>query len=341
MDCYTVMLVGDERSPVRRYQIPKRRIRQCIWGVAGFVLVLLIGTGDYWRLRANNRELGELRVLSSEQAEQIDFFEQELARVQGQLDRVRDFERKVRIIANLPGAAAAGGAEVTELAPPVPEGAEVPEEMLMVPAGVPVDPGRGGPESGPLSDLGPDAVEDDAAVAAGLSTAEARHVQILARQADGLAGRAEHRASALEELLAQLEDKRTRLASLPSIWPARGWLTSRFGPRISPFTGRRQMHEGIDIAARIGTPVVAPADGRVSFAGRKGPLGNTVIIDHGFGVRTYYGHNSELHVKKGDRVERGQLLASIGNSGRSTGPHLHYTVRVNGKNRDPLNYIFD
>ena len=142
-------------------------------------------------------------------------------------------------------------------------------------------------------------------------------------------------------LLDELEDKRQRLVSMPSIWPAKGWLTSRFGPRVSPFTGRKQLHAGIDIAAASGTSIYAPARGRVSFVGRKGPLGKTLVLDHGFGVKTVYGHTQAIHVSTGETVERGQEIAAIGSTGRSTGPHLHYVVEVNGKARDPLDYIFD
>jgi murein DD-endopeptidase MepM/ murein hydrolase activator NlpD len=152
---------------------------------------------------------------------------------------------------------------------------------------------------------------------------------------------AEGRGDSLEQLLEQLEDKRVKLASMPSIWPARGWLTSRFGPRVSPFTGRTQQHSGLDIASRRGTPIISPAEGRVSYVGRKGPLGNALVINHGFGVKTFYGHTEKIFVKPGQKVERGDQIASIGSSGRSTGPHLHYVVEVAGKPRNPLNYIFD
>ena len=127
----------------------------------------------------------------------------------------------------------------------------------------------------------------------------------------------------------------------PFYQPTRGWLTSRFGPRISPFTGRRHRHAGIDIAARNGTPITAPARGRVVSISTRGPLGNSVTIDHGFGVKTFYGHNDEIFVNVGSEVDRGQKIASVGSTGRSTGPHLHYSVQINGKARDPLNYIFD
>ena len=101
------------------------------------------------------------------------------------------------------------------------------------------------------------------------------------------------------------------------------------------------MHAGLDIAATSGTPVVAPARGRATFVGNKGPLGRALVIDHGFGVKTMYGHTSEIFVKAGATVERGQKIAAIGSTGRSTGPHLHYVVEVNGIPRNPLDYIFD
>jgi murein DD-endopeptidase MepM/ murein hydrolase activator NlpD len=175
----------------------------------------------------------------------------------------------------------------------------------------------------------------------GLTSLGARQVSTLSEAAEVLGIRADERGTSLEALVGALEQKRNRLASMPSVWPAKGWLTSRFGPRVSPFTGRRQRHAGIDIASRSGTPIQSPARGRVASVGSRGPLGKSITIDHGFGVKTLYGHTKEIFVKVGDTVERGQKIAAIGSTGRSTGPHLHYGVHVNGKARDPLNYIFD
>jgi murein DD-endopeptidase MepM/ murein hydrolase activator NlpD len=166
-------------------------------------------------------------------------------------------------------------------------------------------------------------------------------VSYLRLEAERLGLVADHRALSLKDLVDRLEDKHHRLASSPAIWPVRGWLTSRFGPRISPFTGRRQFHAGLDIAGARGMEIVAPARGRVEFVGQKGPLGNMVAIDHGFGIRTQYGHNDKVLVKRGEMVERGQVIARLGNSGRSTGPHLHYAVQLNGKAVDPIDFIFD
>ena len=101
------------------------------------------------------------------------------------------------------------------------------------------------------------------------------------------------------------------------------------------------MHEGLDIGASIGTPILAPADGTITFSGKKAGFGNFVQIDHGYGIESVYAHNSSNHVRKGDIVNRGQLIAKVGNTGNSTGPHLHYEIRVNGTPVDPFYYILD
>jgi murein DD-endopeptidase MepM/ murein hydrolase activator NlpD len=285
MDHFTLIVVSDDRSPVRRYQVPTVWLQRAIWGAAAVGLIFALATWDYWRKWADNSELDGLRIETAEQQEQIDHFERTLANVESQLARVQDLERKVRIIANLPGAAAVGGAEVTELVPSGSQG-QAPEE-LMLPAGVPIDrlkmTGQGGDHTPqPLSRL-----SEEEAWSQGLSTEGARYVRALDGRALALGEHAEGRSGSLELLLGQLEDKRVKLASMPSIWPARGWLTSRFGPRVSPFTGRSQHHSGIDIASREGTSIVAPADGRVVYVGRKGALGNALVVNHGFGSRPF------------------------------------------------------
>lgn len=142
-------------------------------------------------------------------------------------------------------------------------------------------------------------------------------------------------------LLDDLEAKRSLLASTPSIIPTSGWISSRFGRRKSPFTGLKELHKGLDIANREGTPVIAPADGVVTFAAPKGLLGNMVVIDHGHGMSTRYGHCGKLLKKPGDAVSRGDVIAHMGNTGRSTGPHLHYEVRLNGVQVNPEKYMFN
>ncbi len=144
-----------------------------------------------------------------------------------------------------------------------------------------------------------------------------------------------------QRLMEFFQDQQTLLASTPSVWPVRGWVTSGFGRRKSPFSKRQVMHPGIDIATKTGTPIAAPADGTISFSGTKGAFGKVVVIDHGYSYTTFYGHCSKLNKKLGDKVKRGDIIAYVGNSGRSTGPHLHYEVRVNGVTVDPTKYILD
>ncbi len=145
-----------------------------------------------------------------------------------------------------------------------------------------------------------------------------------------------------QDLVVSLEDQKSFLAATPSIRPTvGGWLSSRFGYRTSPFTGRREFHKGLDIAARVGTSIIAPASGVVTFTGKKGSYGLVLIINHGHGVVTRYGHLKKSMIKVGDRVKRGEKVALVGSSGRSTGPHVHYEVNVNGIPVNPEKYILD
>ena len=158
-------------------------------------------------------------------------------------------------------------------------------------------------------------------------------------------GKLEYESVLQEEKYSALSDylsaQSSLLASTPAILPAHGWLTSAFGDRIDPFTGKVRRHHGLDIAARIGTPIVAPADGMVTFAGRKAGYGLMLVLDHGYGITTRYGHLNKILVSHGSQVNRGMLVAALGNTGRSTGPHLHYEVRLNGIPVNPKKFILD
>lgn len=144
-----------------------------------------------------------------------------------------------------------------------------------------------------------------------------------------------------ESLFKYIKEQQNILASTPAIRPATGWTTSRFGYRISPFTGRREFHKGFDIANRKGTSIIATANGTVTFAGKKGAFGNVVVIDHGHGMVTRYAHTEKMLVKRNDKVKRGDTIALIGNTGRSTGNHVHYEVHLNGIPINPEKYILN
>jgi murein DD-endopeptidase MepM/ murein hydrolase activator NlpD len=192
----------------------------------------------------------------------------------------------------------------------------------------------------PLAGVG--GVEGDALEPQRLSglTRAQRHRRLLG-SLDQLASNAGEQKQSLVALVSHLESQSARLSATPSIAPARGWITSDFGYRESPFTGRREFHRGLDIAAREGTPIVVPANGRVVFAGEDRALGRSVVVRHGYGIETTYGHLAQVDVKVGADVRRGDRVGLMGSTGRSTGPHLHYQIKVNDKPVDPQNYILD
>lgn len=136
-------------------------------------------------------------------------------------------------------------------------------------------------------------------------------------------------------------DQRVLLASTPSVWPVRGYLSAGFGQRPDPFTGQRDFHSGIDISTPTGTKVLAPADGVVVSCAARGGYGNALILDHGFGVVTRYAHLDGFNVRPGQRVRRGDVVGFVGNTGRSTAPHLHYEVWVRDQAQNPIHFILD
>jgi murein DD-endopeptidase MepM/ murein hydrolase activator NlpD len=147
------------------------------------------------------------------------------------------------------------------------------------------------------------------------------------------------RRESQEEIQGFLNDQRSMLSAVPEGWPTKGWLTSTFGLRTSPFTGRKKLHEGYDIAARTGTSVHVTADGVVTRSETTPGYGKLVVVDHGYGYRTYYGHNSKILVRAGQRVKRGDKISEVGNTGRSTGSHVHYEIRRNNVPVSPKKFI--
>ena len=141
------------------------------------------------------------------------------------------------------------------------------------------------------------------------------------------------------ELKKYVATQRSLLASCPTAWPVRGWITSRFGMRQSPFWDGLTFHQGLDIANEEGTSVKAPADGVVVYSGWQGSYGKLIVLDHGYGYSTRYGHLQRCLVNVGQRVKRGQVIAFLGDTGRSTAPHLHFEIRVHGIPVDPLKYL--
>ena len=143
----------------------------------------------------------------------------------------------------------------------------------------------------------------------------------------------------LDSVRRGVEKRQALAAATPSIWPVPGWLSSRYGNRRDPFSGNRDFHPGLDISADYGQPIHATADGTIASAGASGAYGNLVVIDHGYGITTRYGHLSRFAVMNGQRIHRGDVVGYVGSTGRSTSSHLHYEILVNGRLTDPLKLL--
>lgn len=197
-------------------------------------------------------------------------------------------------------------------------------------------------QSGRLADaLG---VEDlpssrPAAGGPGAATAPVSRRSLLEDELDALKNRSDTLDESLEQIVGAFEHRRRMLDSTPSVMPVDGWFSHGFGWRKDPFTGERQFHRGIDIVADAGTPVLATADGVVSRAVRVPDYGKMIDISNGFGYVTRFGHLSEIMVRPGQRVRRGDVIGLVGSTGRSTGPHVHYEVFRDGRRVNPWKYL--
>lgn len=151
--------------------------------------------------------------------------------------------------------------------------------------------------------------------------------------------KAEAREESFREIQAFLDRQRSILAATPSIWPVKGWVTSGYGNRASPLTGEPGRHFGVDIANEPNTPIRATADGIVTYAGWQSGYGRVIVVEHGYGYSTRYGHCARVRVKVGYEVRRGDVVGYVGSTGRSTGSHVHYEVRLHGVPVDPEKYL--
>lgn len=200
--------------------------------------------------------------------------------------------------------------------------------------------GPKGPQGGPELD----ALDAEAEVAMDDHDAEdfapaSDFAEALRLRVADLQARYERGQPEVERLMVELQGLRGIAGALPQSWPAPGELTSGFGWRSDPFRGTSRFHAGVDVAAPTGTPVYAAASGKVLRAEWSSGYGNLVEIDHGFGITTRYGHNNEFVVATGDTVRAGQLIAKMGSTGRSTGPHCHFELRIDGTAHDPMKYL--
>lgn len=321
--------MSDRKGVVRRYVISMSWLKAfALFGVI-LSIVGLAAFVDYVGLLAQSIENKRLRAENRQLRSQFEVVESKLSSLESNLERVKSFATKLQLITGTDDEN-----RVTKLAMgPQPQSNDSFEAL-----NEPIE------ERGPASLLGrEDSVFFEKApldVAAGeLAAEEQKDYASLSVRIDKSIKETTLREQGVLQLWESLSNRQSLLRSTPSLKPVQGWITSRFGYRVSPFSGKAALHQGIDIASAPGTPVYAPADGVISFSGYDAGYGKLVSIDHGYGVITRFGHNSQLFVVVGQKVKRGDVVSATGSTGRSTGTHLHYEVRVNGLPVDPLNYI--
>src|SRR5690349_6118991 len=296
---------------------------------AGLVVLALAGAlAHYFQVVGKVAENELIRAENLELQNRWREAEQKFAHINDELDRVKRLNANLRHITSL-------NDPDRKLNMPQPEPGQAPPEY--VGGDHASEPAQAGIAMG-----GPLAGGEGRMIADGdAKPTPAPEDPDLLKSLDNLDKKVKAQEQEARALKSYFEDQQALLASAPSIWPVRGWVTSDFSVRLDPYTGERVMHEGMDVATGMGTPVRAPADGTVVFAGQEGGYGHVLVLDHGYGLKTRYGHLQRIDVKVGEKVKRGQFIAAVGNTGRSTGPHLHYEVRVNGVPDNPRKFILE
>jgi murein DD-endopeptidase MepM/ murein hydrolase activator NlpD len=327
----TIFLVNSEGGEPRKIVLSASRLKA--FGVLFLFLAVAASAGviDYFGLLVQTSENKRLKVENAQLIKQFQVVEGKVGALENSLDRVKTFTTKLKLITNI---------DSEDRSLKLAMGAAPPPNQPVEDMNQPME------QRAPITDL----EKQDAELfekkpvnekKGELSVEGSRDYATLAIRIDNSIRESQLREQSVLDLWESLSERQSLLNSTPNIRPAKGWFTSRFGYRVSPFTGRAAMHAGLDIAAAPGAPVYAPADGVVTFAGYDEGYGKLISIDHGYGVTTRFGHNSQVYVQVGQKVSRWDVIASVGNTGRSTGPHVHYEVRVNGIPRDPAIYILD
>jgi murein DD-endopeptidase MepM/ murein hydrolase activator NlpD len=298
---YTILVIPQGTNNVKRFSLPP-------W-IVPLVLIIIVSAAAmaaYWHQQYTTvcAELPDLVAMEQKarhQEAQLKTFSKRLEGYKTQMTALRTFNQRLRVLANL---------------------------------------GKPGEDQAMFGVGGSNSIGSGQGVQLS-HTAKDRQLMRMREDLDDLEIASKEELMIQKELAKFLKERRSILAATPSIWPVRGWVTSGFGYRIDPWTGKRSFHHGLDISTRRGTKIIAPASGVVTYTGKKGGYGNTMVISHGHGITTRYAHLSKYKVKRGTKVNRGDLIALVGNTGRSTGPHLHYEVILSGSPTNPRYYILD
>lgn len=306
---FSILIVPRGRGPMRRFELSGRVVRVfkalAVFGVLAFIAAVSSLVFYRHAYHATN----EVRVEGANFVRERAALLKRLGELEESLNRTDRFAAKIESAMNKGGEGVAGKG-------PVDEDDSLSASEWQPSSGSSVALGKASWKS-PLS----------SSLSAGLGL---KLDELSAR--NGSVEKRVHTAFSLQQ------DKLFFWASLPSLWPARGFVTSDFGDRRG-FRRRSRLHEGIDIASSRGTPITAPGDGVVTYSGYYHGYGQMLTIDHGYGISTLYGHCSAVYVAEGQRVKRGTIIAAVGNTGSSTGPHLHYEIHVDGIPVNPMMYV--
>lgn len=368
---YTIMLVPDREKGVRSIRVPRIVFRSILFISLALVTFVGIFIYDYFKVLRQVYENKYLTIENRQLKEQIQLFQMKINTLTTDIERINTFSKKLRVITGVddhdmtesiapldPNGEPAVN-KSNENDPPLNGNGEKKKDQtstngnFLYPDLKKLDDIQNVEEFQNLKNL----YEQKIATQFGLSSGYSytKEWSDLTKQSFQLAGKFaefDYKFSVVKNYVNNLEiqvhqldqfliDRDSFIRSTPTLLPTRGWITSYYGPRFSPTSFRMRMHEGLDIGGRPGTPIMAPADGRIAYAGVKPGFGNFVQIDHGYGVESFFAHSRDLMVKSGQVVRRGDMIATVGNTGASTGPHLHYEIRVNGTPVDPLYYILD
>jgi len=335
-DAYTVVIFRGSTAKPLRFSFHRKFVSKLLIAGAIFALVdilvishYVVRTGEVW-------ELSTFRDEAMSAREQTAAFSGAVDDLKKRLTSMKEVNQRLRVMLGIEptktGDVVNGRGGVDG---PLPDGNTLPPSGKVLTS-------DNGAQSLSSVETGQNALVGQTSVSGGSNDfTEQEMVTSIKEGIDWLSKEATIQEQSLEELSLAAENKSSRWAATPSIWPVKGWVTSGFGPRVSPFTEKPAWHDGLDIGAAANAPIQAPAQGRVTAVGFDPKLGNVVKIDHGFGIETLYGHLAKSLVKEGQRVKRGEVVALVGSTGLATGPHLHYMVKVHGQALDPVKYILE
>ena len=302
---YSVIIVSDATSANREFSLSSKQIRNSVLGFAILMLFCGFMIFDYLTINLDKQKMKNLERETRENQKKM----QELATT------IESLNKSLKSM-------------------------EVIKDRIMVAAGLtsPMalrEVGSGGPANEVFGNESPTSIQNPGVFK------DATKLKSAIVSPSDLTRNAQKIEDTLRSVFSIVDQHRLRLASTPSIWPTHGYISQAFSRRINPFTGRLEFHGAMDIATQLGNKVIATADGTILVSETREYYGKMIIIDHGFGWSTRYGHLASFNVHEGQRVKRGDLIGFVGSTGRSTGPHLHYEVRFFDKNVNPWDYILD